>query len=204
MPSGSLCSGTAGAHACYPQVQLDESRMLIPLDTGVTAGADLQSGFSLEAAAGALATSERTLQRRFTAVLGKSPMAYFQDLRIERAQALLHGAAFTRRPLRRRWCMTMERSCGPCCTNGWGGVCKSCGGICGSSQPSTFVLILYRPQIDPQRVSARRQPVLQGRVRLCHPAFDIDRAVRAQVGVTDERYRQRLFQRTHQGGKALR
>lgn len=75
MPSGSLCSGTAGAHACYPQVQLDESRMLIPLDTGVTAGADLQSGFSLEAAAGALATSERTLQRSCTAVLDVEAIA---------------------------------------------------------------------------------------------------------------------------------
>lgn len=34
----------------------------------------------------------RTLQRRRTAVLGKPPVAFFQDLRIERAQSLLHGS----------------------------------------------------------------------------------------------------------------
>jgi transcriptional regulator GlxA family with amidase domain len=52
---------------------------------------NLKGGFSLETAAHDLATSTRTLQRRCTAVLGKSPIAYFQDLRIERAQSLLHG-----------------------------------------------------------------------------------------------------------------
>jgi transcriptional regulator GlxA family with amidase domain len=134
----------------YPHVQLDESRMLVPSDVGVTAGAamghldlalwlirqaspelastvsryllaDLRSsqapyiipnhlaqadplilhferwsrehlreGFSLQEAARALATSARTLQRRCDAVLGKSPLAYFQDLRVEHAQSLLH------------------------------------------------------------------------------------------------------------------
>jgi transcriptional regulator GlxA family with amidase domain len=53
---------------------------------------NLKSGFSLEAAAHDLATSTRTLQRRCSAVLGKSPISYFQDLRIERAQSLLHGS----------------------------------------------------------------------------------------------------------------
>jgi transcriptional regulator GlxA family with amidase domain len=137
----------------YPNVKLDESRMLVPTDIGVTAGAamghldltlwlirkaspelasvvsryllaDLRSsqapyiipnhlsqadplilrfekwarehlkeGFSLEQAADALATSARTLQRRCTAVLGKSPLAYFQDLRVEHAQSLLHGSS---------------------------------------------------------------------------------------------------------------
>jgi transcriptional regulator GlxA family with amidase domain len=136
----------------YPNVKLDESRMLVPSDVGATAGAamghldlalwlirkvspdlamvvsrylladlrsaqaayiipnhlaqadpliqrferwareNLRQGFSLEAAAHNLATSERTLQRRCAAVLGKSPLAYFQDLRIERAQSLLHGS----------------------------------------------------------------------------------------------------------------
>jgi transcriptional regulator GlxA family with amidase domain len=52
----------------------------------------LKTGFSLEEAARALATSERTLQRRCNEVLGKSPLAYFQDLRVERAQSLLHGS----------------------------------------------------------------------------------------------------------------
>ena len=46
-------------------------------------------GFSLDQAATALATSKRTLARRTESVLGKSPLEYFQDLRIERAVHLL-------------------------------------------------------------------------------------------------------------------
>ena len=136
----------------YPTVSLDESRMLMPTDIGVTAGAamghldlvlwlirraspelaalvsrylladirtlqapyiipnhlaqadplilrferwardHLKAGFSLQDAAAALATSARTLQRRCEAVLGKSPLSYFQDLRVEHAQSLLHGS----------------------------------------------------------------------------------------------------------------
>jgi transcriptional regulator GlxA family with amidase domain len=136
----------------YPNVLLDESRMLVPSKVGVTAGAamghldlalwlirkaspelaslvsrylladirssqapyiipnhlaqadplilrfekwsrdHLKEGFSLQQAANALATSARTLQRRCEAVLGKSPLSYFQDLRVERAQSLLHGS----------------------------------------------------------------------------------------------------------------
>jgi transcriptional regulator GlxA family with amidase domain len=136
----------------YPKVLLDESRMLVPSDRGVTGGAamghldltlwlirraspelaalvsrylladirslqapyiipnhlaqadpliarferwargNLKDGFSLAEAASAIATSARTLQRRCEAVLGKSPLSYFQDLRVERAQSLLHGA----------------------------------------------------------------------------------------------------------------
>jgi transcriptional regulator GlxA family with amidase domain len=136
----------------YPNVRLDETRMLVPSDVGVTAGAamghldlalwlirkaspelaalvsrylladirsaqapyiipnhlaqadplilrfekwardHLKQGFSLQNAAKALATSGRTLQRRCEAVLGKSPLSYFQDLRVERAQSLLHGS----------------------------------------------------------------------------------------------------------------
>ena len=49
----------------------------------------LAEGFSLDQAAEALATSKRTLARRTQSVLGKSPLAYFQDLRIERAVHLL-------------------------------------------------------------------------------------------------------------------
>lgn len=52
----------------------------------------LKAGFSLQEAAKALATSARTLQRRCQDVLGKSPLAYFQDLRVEHAQSLLHGS----------------------------------------------------------------------------------------------------------------
>jgi transcriptional regulator GlxA family with amidase domain len=51
----------------------------------------LSEGFALQEAAKALATSARTLQRRCHAVLGKSPLSYFQDLRVEHAQSLLHG-----------------------------------------------------------------------------------------------------------------
>lgn len=49
----------------------------------------LPDGFSLHAAARAVATSERTLARRLHSVLGKSPLGYFQDLRVERAVHLL-------------------------------------------------------------------------------------------------------------------
>jgi transcriptional regulator GlxA family with amidase domain len=52
----------------------------------------LKDGFSLQEAAKALATSARSLQRRCQAVLGKSPLSYFQDLRVEHAQSLLHGS----------------------------------------------------------------------------------------------------------------
>ena len=53
------------------------------------ARAHLAEGFSLDQAAEALATSKRTLARRMQSVLGKSPLAFFQDLRIERAVHLL-------------------------------------------------------------------------------------------------------------------
>jgi transcriptional regulator GlxA family with amidase domain len=49
----------------------------------------LAEGFSLDQAAAELATSKRTLARRMKDVLGKSPLEYFQDLRIERAVHLL-------------------------------------------------------------------------------------------------------------------
>jgi transcriptional regulator GlxA family with amidase domain len=49
----------------------------------------MAKGFSLDQAAKAMATSKRTLARRMQSVLGKSPLAFFQDLRIERAVHLL-------------------------------------------------------------------------------------------------------------------
>jgi transcriptional regulator GlxA family with amidase domain len=49
----------------------------------------LAEGLSLDQAAAALATSNRTLARRMQSVLGKAPLEYFQDLRIERAVHLL-------------------------------------------------------------------------------------------------------------------
>lgn len=129
----------------YPQVRLDEARLIVESNTVVTAGAalghldlaltlirraspelasltakylvadrravqaqyvvpahlvhgdplvrkferwareHLAEGFSLDQAAVALGTSKRTLARRMQNVLGKSPLDYFQDLRIERA-----------------------------------------------------------------------------------------------------------------------
>jgi len=42
-------------------------------------------GFVLADAARAIGTSERTLERRIRAVLGRSPLAYVQDLRVEQA-----------------------------------------------------------------------------------------------------------------------
>jgi transcriptional regulator GlxA family with amidase domain len=49
----------------------------------------LAGGFSLDKAARAVGASKRTLARRIDEVLGKSPLSYFQDLRIERAVHLL-------------------------------------------------------------------------------------------------------------------
>jgi transcriptional regulator GlxA family with amidase domain len=49
----------------------------------------LAHGFSLNEAAKAVASSKRTLARRMHAVLGKSPLSYFQSLRVERAVHLL-------------------------------------------------------------------------------------------------------------------
>jgi transcriptional regulator GlxA family with amidase domain len=49
----------------------------------------LSKGFSLDEAAKAVAASKRTLARRMHAVLGKSPLSYFQSLRVERAVHLL-------------------------------------------------------------------------------------------------------------------
>jgi transcriptional regulator GlxA family with amidase domain len=49
----------------------------------------LKHGFSLNDAANAVASSKRTLARHMHAVLGKSPLSYFQSLRVERAVHLL-------------------------------------------------------------------------------------------------------------------
>src|SRR5579863_3919064 len=49
----------------------------------------LTQGFSLDDAAAASGSSKRTLARRMQAVMGKSPLSYFQELRVERAVHLL-------------------------------------------------------------------------------------------------------------------
>ena len=53
----------------------------------------LADGFSLSEAARSVVTSERTLARRLQSVLGKSPLAYVQDLRVERAVHLLQTSS---------------------------------------------------------------------------------------------------------------
>lgn len=49
----------------------------------------LAEGFSLDDAAKKVGASKRTLARRMQAVMGKSPLSYFQGLRVERAVHLL-------------------------------------------------------------------------------------------------------------------
>lgn len=49
----------------------------------------LSEGFSLDEAAAAIATSKRTLARRMQHVLGKTPLDYFQDLRVQQAVHLI-------------------------------------------------------------------------------------------------------------------
>ena len=51
--------------------------------------ANLKCGFSLEEAAKSVGASKRTLARRTQSVLGRSPLSYFQSLRLERAVHLL-------------------------------------------------------------------------------------------------------------------
>jgi transcriptional regulator GlxA family with amidase domain len=53
----------------------------------------LAKGFSLDEAAHATGASKRTLARRINDVLGKSPLSYFQDLRVERAEHLLRTSS---------------------------------------------------------------------------------------------------------------
>src|SRR5262249_61800681 len=50
---------------------------------------NLAARFSLDEAARAAGASKRTLARRINEVLGKSPLSYLQDLRVERAVHLL-------------------------------------------------------------------------------------------------------------------
>jgi transcriptional regulator GlxA family with amidase domain len=49
----------------------------------------LKNGFSLDEAAKAVGSSKRTLARHMQAVVGKSPLSFFQSLRVERAVHLL-------------------------------------------------------------------------------------------------------------------
>lgn len=53
------------------------------------ARARLDQGFSLDEAAASVGASKRTLARRIGQALGRTPLDYFQDLRVERAVHLL-------------------------------------------------------------------------------------------------------------------
>jgi transcriptional regulator GlxA family with amidase domain len=55
----------------------------------------LDSSLTLDAIAEALGTSKRTLSRRLDAVLGKTPIEFIQDLRIERAVQLLKTSKYS-------------------------------------------------------------------------------------------------------------
>ncbi len=57
------------------------------------ARSSLGTGFSLGEAASAAGASKRTLSRRMQTVLGKTPLSYFQDLRVERAVHLLRTSS---------------------------------------------------------------------------------------------------------------
>ncbi|ODA66505.1 HTH-type transcriptional regulator CdhR [Methyloligella halotolerans] len=54
---------------------------------------NLDQGFSLQAAEEALGTSRRTLARRLKSVLGKTPLNFVHDLRVERAVHLLRTSS---------------------------------------------------------------------------------------------------------------
>jgi transcriptional regulator GlxA family with amidase domain len=54
---------------------------------------NLGARFSLEEAARSVGASQRTLARRLQTVLGKSPLSYVQDLRVERAVHLLQTSS---------------------------------------------------------------------------------------------------------------
>ncbi len=55
----------------------------------------LDQGFNLEVAAHELAASKRTLARHIRGVMGKTPVSYVQDLRIERAVHLLKTSSIS-------------------------------------------------------------------------------------------------------------
>jgi transcriptional regulator GlxA family with amidase domain len=59
------------------------------------ARARLSEGFSLDDAAKTTGSSKRTLARHMQSVLGKSPLSYFQSLRVERAVHLLKTGSAT-------------------------------------------------------------------------------------------------------------
>jgi transcriptional regulator GlxA family with amidase domain len=82
------------------------------------ARARLARGFSLESAAKATGASKRTLTRRLHSVLGKSPMSYFQSLRVERAVHLLKTSKASSKKLLRKSDTGMVERCDSFCDGG--------------------------------------------------------------------------------------
>jgi len=76
---------------------------------------NLAEGFSLATAARETGTSERTLSRRLRAVLDKTPLSYFQDLRVERAVHLLRTSTDSIDLIASEVGLRTERTCVPFC-----------------------------------------------------------------------------------------
>jgi transcriptional regulator GlxA family with amidase domain len=95
--SGRLAEATA--RYLTADVRAAQSRFIIPEHVARTeplverfdrwVRTHLADGFSLSAAARGVGASERTLSRRMRSVLGKSPLSYVQDVRIDEAVRLL-------------------------------------------------------------------------------------------------------------------
>ena len=88
---------------------------------------NLSDGFSLNDAARSIGVSPRTLARRLRAVLGKSPLSYFQDL-----QSRTHGPSAPNDPAktssrsRARSAIPMPSPCAICCAADLGVARPSC------------------------------------------------------------------------------
>ena len=83
----------------------------------------LNEPFELAKAARAVGASERTLQRRVRAVLGKPPIGFVQDLRLERAVHLLRATQDSVDDIATRASATRTaRRCARCCAAGCTGV----------------------------------------------------------------------------------
>lgn len=82
---------------------------------------NLKTRFSLQEAAKALATSTRTLQRRCEAVLGKSPLDYFQDLLSNARDLSSTATTSTSTPSPPRSATLTEQHYELSCVNAWVG-----------------------------------------------------------------------------------
>ena len=85
-----LPSGMSLSHLITAGLVAGLGLTVAPADDGNGPKSNSASGAPPSAeAASAAGTSERTLARRLQSVLGKTPLSYFQDLRVEHAVHLL-------------------------------------------------------------------------------------------------------------------